>query len=223
MKTPVKKRRSYRSPHRAEQAEQTRLRILQAARKVFMARGYWATTMAQVAAEAGTSVETVYAAFKSKAVLLARSVGAALSRDGKGPIQSAGAAAVRLEPDPVEQLRLFARDISVLLSSVSPIFDVVASARVEPEIGALYERMQAARLENLRVMVGWLGDKGGLRDGLDADAATDTVWALASPELYRALTEVRGWSRERFETWLAETLIATLTPPTGRRRPAARR
>lgn len=213
MKPPVKPRRTYRSAHRAEQAEDTRRRILAAARKVFVAEGFAAATMVAVAAEAGTSVETVYAAFGNKAELLASTVRAALTTtEGKGPLHRTGAGAVRDAADPREQLRLFAGDITALLAVVSPIFDVVASARREPKIGELYQRMQKGRLENLRTMVGWLRDKGGLRPGLDLDAAAETVWALASPELFRMVTQSAGWSKERFAGWLAEILAASLLP-----------
>lgn len=210
MKDPVKKRRAYRSVRRAEQAEETRRRILDAARKVFIAKSYAGTTMAQVAAEAGTAVETIYAAFGTKAELLASAVRALLVVDGKAPHQTDDAEAVRREPDPREHVRKFAASIARLLAGVSPIFDVVASARSEPEIGALYRRMQKARFENLRAMIGWLDEKRGLRRGLDPDTAAETVWALASPELYRLLTHERGWSRQRYATWLADTLIAAL-------------
>lgn len=206
-------RRTYRSVRRAEQAEETRRHILEAASKSFLARGYAKTTIAQIAAEAGTSTETVYAAFGTKPTLLARAVQAALAVDGKGPLASADADAVRREPNPREHLRLFARDIAKVLARVSALFDVLWSARGEPGIDALYRRMQKGRLENLRVMVGWLADKGGLRPGLDPDQAAETVWALASPQLYRMLTEVQGWSSDRFAMWLAETLGATLLPP----------
>lgn len=210
---PAKERRTYRSVRRAEQAGETRRQILEAARESFLARGYAKTTIARVAAEAGTSAETVYAAFGTKPALLARAVQAALVVDGKGPLASADAEAVRREPDPREHLRLFARDIANVLARVSALFEVLASARGEPGIDALYRRMQKGRLETLRVMVGWLEKKGGLRPGLDPDQAAETVWALASPQLYRMLTDVQGWSSDRFAMWLAETLGATLLPP----------
>lgn len=213
MSRAVKKKRTYRSEHRAQQAEETRKRVLEAARKVFIARGYSSTTMVQVAEEAGVSVETVYGAFGTKAELLASAVRALLIVGGKAPHQTSGAEAVRLEPDPRKALRLFAEDISRLIAGVSPIFDVVASTRTEPEIGELYRRMQKGRFENLRAMVGWIQDKGGLRAGLDPDAAAETVWAVASAEVYRALTQERGWTRERFAAWLADTLSAALLEP----------
>jgi len=166
--------------------------------------------MVQVATEAGTAVETIYAAFGTKAELLANAVLAGLVIDGQSPPQQARAEPARRAATGVEQLRLFAADISHLLAGVAPIFDVVASARREPEIGALYKRMQNARLANMRVMVGWLVEKRALRAGLDPDDAAETVWALTNPELYRMVTEERGWAREQFAEWLADALIATI-------------
>src|ERR671938_1690262 len=66
--TPVK--RQYESARRQEQARETRLRIVAAARDLFVAKGYGQTTMAEVARTAGVAVETVYAAFRNKPTLL---------------------------------------------------------------------------------------------------------------------------------------------------------
>jgi hypothetical protein len=38
------------------------------------------------------------------------------------------------------------------------------------------------------------------------------VWALASPELYKLLIDVRRWSRRRYAEWLAANLGALLLP-----------
>lgn len=64
--------RSYHSELRAEQAQRTRERIMQAAAHEFGTSGYQATTMAAIARSAGVSTETVKAA-GSKAELLIRS------------------------------------------------------------------------------------------------------------------------------------------------------
>ena len=69
----VKPRRRYESTRRQEQAAQTRRDILAAAGILFRERGYAATSMPSIAAEAGVVVETIYRAFGSKAGLLVRS------------------------------------------------------------------------------------------------------------------------------------------------------
>jgi AcrR family transcriptional regulator len=66
----VNQRRHYRSPRREQQAEQTRLLVLDAAERLFKERGYVGTSIAAVAVEAGVSPETVYGHFGSKRVLL---------------------------------------------------------------------------------------------------------------------------------------------------------
>ena len=65
-------KRRYTSTRRNEQARETRLRVIRAARELFVAQGYGRTTLAEVAREAGVAVETVYAAFGNKATLLRR-------------------------------------------------------------------------------------------------------------------------------------------------------
>src|SRR5215207_6659023 len=70
MVEPVKPRRSYHSPRRQQQAAATRRSILDAAQRLFEEHGYPATTMEQVAAEAGVALKTVYSAFATKSGLL---------------------------------------------------------------------------------------------------------------------------------------------------------
>src|SRR5688500_6896750 len=62
-------RRRYDSLRRETQAQQTRAGIADAARRLFLARGWAATTVRDVAREAGVSVPTVYAAYGNKAGL----------------------------------------------------------------------------------------------------------------------------------------------------------
>src|SRR6266542_154294 len=66
----VKRSRGYDAPRRREGAAQTRQRILEAARRVFVARGYVAATVGALAAEAGVAVPTLYAVFGSKREIL---------------------------------------------------------------------------------------------------------------------------------------------------------
>src|SRR5919107_6063720 len=76
-------KRRYDSSRRQEQARATRRAVLQAAHDLFVSQGYGRTTMADVAAAAGVSVETVYAAFKNKATLLHRVWDVTIGGDAK--------------------------------------------------------------------------------------------------------------------------------------------
>jgi AcrR family transcriptional regulator len=211
MAEPVKRTpRAYNSQRRQEAARQTRERILEAARGLFVERGFAGTTIAAIAAEAGTAAETVYAAFGTKIAVLAALVrGAARGADDREILEQEGARAVAAATDQREQLRLFARDIAGRLARAAPLLVVVASASVsEPALAELYGSLHAARLRNLRALAGQLAGNGPLR--VDENAATDTIWALTAPELYHVLTTQRGWTRERYAAWLEDTLASTL-------------
>src|SRR5215213_1939822 len=100
MAEPVKPRRGYHSPRRQEQAEATRLAILDAAERRFAAQGYAAATVAGIAAEAGVAARTVYLAFESKAGTLR--LAAERSRQVKpraGPLLATIRGAALVDPD----------------------------------------------------------------------------------------------------------------------------
>jgi AcrR family transcriptional regulator len=202
----VKPRRRYRSNRRREQAEQTRTRILNAAAKLFEERGYESAAITAIAAEAGVSPETVYARFDNKRTLLGELIRRAVRGDDPAPVpEQAGPRELATVTDQREQLRLFADDIVLRLERVGPVIAVLAGApRDDAELSGLLDRLHAERLRNLRVLVDALAVNGPLR--VDPEAAVETVWALASPDVHRLLTQVRGWTRERYCDWLSNSL-----------------
>ncbi len=208
-----KHRRRYRSPLREERAQETRRRVREAARQLFVERGYSGTTIDAIARRAQVSSETVYSVFGSKRSLLEQLVHVAVTGDeDQGPLmEGPGPVETHAAPDQRELLRRFAHDITWRLERVGPLMEVVAAAALtEPEMAKLYEQLQARRLENLRTMVGWLAGLGSLR--MPANLAADTVWALASPENFRLLTRGRGWTSQEFEEWLRDSLVELLVP-----------
>ena len=210
MSEPVKPRRRYRSERRRAAAQETRDAILEAACRCFLERGYAGATIASIAAEAGTAAETVYATFGSKVALLEALVrGAARGDEETEILEQAGPARVFAATDQREQLRLLAEDISERLERVGPLVVVLAAAAPsEPALAELRRRIDDARLRNLRTIPATLARNGALR--IDDAEAAETVWALASPEVYVLLTGVRGWAREQYATWLADALGAIL-------------
>lgn len=204
------KPRPYRSERRREQVEETRERVLDAARTLFEERGWEGTSIAAIAGEARVSEETVYARFTNKRTLLGELVSrAARGRDPRPvPEQSAPRALADLR-DQREQLRLFASDIVLRLERAAPLVAVVAgAARSVPELAELLARLHADRKRNLRVLVDALAANGPLR--LADDEALETVWALTSPELHQLHTRVGGWTRQRYRDWLADSLAQVL-------------
>ena len=210
MTEPVKPRRTYRSPRRKEQADETRTRILAAAQRLLVERGFAGATIAAIAADAGTAQETVYQAFGNKRALLAELVRRAARGDDPAPIlEQAGPVAVSRSTDPAEQLRLFADDVAKRLERAGPLMQVLADAgHADPDLAALHRQFHQARRGNLRTFADALAANTPLR--VSRPQAADTVWALASPELHTFLTQTAGWSRKRYAAWLADTLMRAL-------------
>src|SRR5205807_9769412 len=73
-------------------------------------------------------------------------------------------------------------------------------------------RMHGLRYDNMRRFVSWLAAKGPFRPGIGEEEAAAIVWTLAGPEVNRLLRTARGWSRERYVAWLADTLVRPLLP-----------
>ncbi len=203
-------RRVYRSARRREQAEETRERVLAAASRLFAERGFGGATITAIADAADVAPETVYATFGNKRALLGELVRRAVRGRDEAPVpEQAGPAAIAAITDRREQLRLFASDIVVRLERVGPLLEVLTTAaRTDAELAQLLARIHAERRANLATFVAALAANGALR--LEQEEALDTVWALASPELHRLVTGVRGWTRKRYCDWLAGTLAALL-------------
>jgi len=208
-------KRRYNSTRRQAQARETRRQIVEAARKLFTERGYTGATIQEVAKEAGVAPETIYAVFENKRAILAHLIDISVGGDDQPVplLQRPGPQAVFQEQDSRRQLRLFARDISVILERVAPIFEMMRlAAKTEPDIADLLQNLLSQRLHNMAAFVQNLSEHGPLREGLvDAEAA-EIVWTLTSPEVFRLLTVDRGWSREQYIRWLADTLTRLLLP-----------
>ena len=70
-----------------------------------------------------------------------------------------------------------------------------AAAPGDPEIGALWSRIQTEFHANQRAVVESLNAKGALDPRLDVDEGADILWALNHPSLYELLVGERGWRR----------------------------
>jgi AcrR family transcriptional regulator len=209
----VKARRAYDSPRRREQALATRRAILEAARELFVAGGYAATTIEALAARAGVSPETVYATFKNKRSLLSELIDVAIAGDDTPvPIlERPWVREMRDEPDPRRRFQILARNGRLLLDRWAPINEVLrGAAAADPEIASLWELNKAQRYAGQREMLKIIFERAALREGLTPTAAADILFAIGSPETYRLLVVDRGWSSDRFERWYADALAQLL-------------
>jgi AcrR family transcriptional regulator len=213
MTPPKKTKRHYNSTRRKAQARETRLKIVEAARKLFTEYGYSGATIEAIAQEAGVATETIYAVFGNKRAILARLIDISVGGDDEAIplLERPGPQAVLQEPDPRQQLHLFAHDISTILERMAPIFEIMRlAAKTEPDIADLLQNLLRERLHNMEIFVQSLSKHGLLRDRLTETQAAETVWTLTSPEVFRLLIADRGWSREQYSQWLADALVRLL-------------
>jgi len=208
-------KRAYNSNRRKEGARQTRRQIIEAARQLFIERGYSGATMESIALQAGVAVETVYAVFSNKRTILSSLFGVSLVGDDEPTplLQRQGPMAVLKEKNQLRQIQLFSADMAQIMQRVAPLFMVMrAAARSEPDIAELLGRMLAERLEGMKVFVRALASNGSLPPGLTVEAAAETVWAITSAEVFTLLVTDRGWSIEKYQQWLVNALSRLIVP-----------
>jgi AcrR family transcriptional regulator len=222
MSKSIPARRPYASVRRKAQAAETRLHIMESARRLFTERGYAGTAINTIALEAKVSPETVYSIFGSKRALLADVVGMSVLGDASPTplLEQKGPQAVRRSKSQREQVRLFAADMRQIMQRVGPLFQIMhTAAATEPEIANLLGQLLEQRLEGMRAFIRMISANGPLRQATNVDAAAEAVWVLSSAEVHWLLTVDRGWSGDRYEKWLANILEGVLLPPHGRVRP----
>jgi AcrR family transcriptional regulator len=210
-------KREYDVTRRQAQAHETRRRILEAARKLFIQRGYAGATADAIAVEAGVSLQTIYAIFKNKRKMLISLMNVS-SPDGTEdhlPMpQRAGAQAVAQEHDQRRQLQMFAEVVAYNLDQVAIVSKVmVDAAKTEAEIDRILQKLNQQRLENMSLAVQQVAANGPFRNNIDENYARDTIWTLTSPDVYLLLTRDRSWSKERYAEWLSDMLIQALLVP----------
>ena len=192
---------TYHSPLRARQAATTRTAVLGAATHLFTERGWAGTTLAAVAAHAGTAVETVYAAFGSKSGLLIAAIDVAIvGDDNEQPLIERPEFLGLGVGDRSERLARAARIITRALEQAVPLMGALREASASD--AAASTRLQAYEADRRTVIAAGLELIQGSRA---PEALVDSMWALASPEVFTKLTRECGWQLESYEEWLTET------------------
>lgn len=213
MSDDVKGRRRYDASGRQEQARQTRARVLEAARTLFLADGYGPTTIPAVAAAAGVSAPSVYKAFGSKPGLVKAVFDVAIAGDDRpeSMVEREALTGVRDEQDPRRKLRLYAEFVADTAPRHVPVQLLVRDAAAsDPEAARLWNELSNERLRGMGVFADHLAPH--LRAGVTAADARDLLWAQNSPEQWDLLVNQRRWSPQKYAGTLAHTLIHALLP-----------
>jgi AcrR family transcriptional regulator len=202
----VKAKRPYNATFRQAQANATRLRIIETARRLLVAGTYSAVTMEDIAKEAGVAYQTVYAIFGTKLQLAQAMVdlgfphveeAAKLFDEARGSL------------DPEVWLRVTARVFRRIFEPCADLVRFMLESG-DPALQQRHRQSEESRLRRLREVTDALVRGGRLRSGIVAADALDVLWVMTGPDCYWKFVFQRGWTPDRFEQWLGETLIRVL-------------
>ena len=209
------KLRRYDSTRRQQASRETRRRILGAARELFIASGYRATTIAAIAAAGRVNTDTVYELVGRKPAVLRQLIEEAISGTDH-PVaaeQRDYVLAIRAERDAGRKIELYAQAVRRIQERMAPLFLALRDvAGTDAEAKQVWDAISQRRAANMRLFVQDIQSAGGLRDGLSVEDAADTVWVMNGSEIYSLLTGDRGWSPQQYEQWLAATWKQLILP-----------
>jgi AcrR family transcriptional regulator len=195
---------------RAEYAEATRQAAVDAARRLFREKGYFATTVNEIASEARVSPATVYAVNGGKQGLLRTLI----DMWSVAPEVAVAAEHIESLDDPVEILRYTTALTRQMRQDHGDIMRVVIAAA--PHDGTAAEGLALGTRryrEGIGLAARRIAELGGLRDGLDAAAALDIMWFYLGFAGFFTLVDDNGWSYDKAEEWLYTAASQALLRP----------
>lgn len=208
-------RRRYDATRRRAAALETRRAIANAARELFLGRGYNATTMAAIASAAGVSHETVYATLGAKPAVFRHLIETALSGADEPipPLERDYARQILAERDPARLIDIYAHAMRLTQERLAGLFDVLnQAAATAPELAEYLGELIDRRARYTRMIAEHLSQISGLRQDVDIQTAGDVLFALNSSEFYLLLARDRHWQPDHFERWLADAWKRLLLP-----------
>jgi AcrR family transcriptional regulator len=194
--------------YRQRQARATRHAVARAARRLFAARGYRATTIEAIAGESQIPAPTIYSAFGGKAAILEQ---VRLDWIAESSVAELHAQALAVA-DPRERLAMAAHWTRRQFDLGYDIITVHAEAAgADPNVATSWSQAMDGRERAIAQLVAPLSQAEGGR--LPAKRAVDVYVALTRVEIYRELVAERGWTSQEFEEWLTGALQSALLAP----------
>jgi AcrR family transcriptional regulator len=196
-------RRDYNSPLRDQRARDTRRAILGEARLLLSTQGYGATTMRDIASEAGIAVQTIYSSIGSKRSILSAFID---EMELEADIEEAARSFAAAE-DPGRQLDLRAHfSRRIFGTGIETVELLMRSAGTAPEVQEALEEGHARHHASVKL---WITDRwpdGVFRNDISRVEAADIIATLSGADTYLWLVRHYGWSPDSYESWLARTL-----------------
>jgi AcrR family transcriptional regulator len=190
--------------------------VIDAARTLFLERGYGATTIDAISALSDVPPATVYRLFSSKRGILKALLDISIGGDNdavpmadRPPVRS-----LLADPNPKNMVAGFVGIAAQVNSRTAAIYRILVSAAAsDPDAATLLDDLTRQRQEGQGRVARALARARALRLNLRERDAGDIIHALVSPEVYGLLVVDRRWPPERYETWLTETLVDQLLAP----------
>ena len=197
---------------RRERAAATRQRMVASAYRLMSTRGYMETKMADIAAEAGVSIQAVYFTFHSKPAVLRAAFEFAVKGDHLPirPVERPWFAAMEKERDHRRALAIFVDASAAILQRVAPLTAVFNALADDPEIEDFHKLSVRMQRDGYRIVIDTLARKRPLRRGLSEEDATTILLVLLGTDVYRSILIDHSWSEEKWRTWVLETLSEAL-------------
>ena len=186
---------------RAVQAEQTRSEIIGAARRLFASQGYGATSVKDIARDAGVSVQTVYDSVGSKSDLVRRLNDLI---DAEARVFEI-AMTLPTETDPVAVARFGARITRRIIERCSDILRTgLDAARAEPELAYVVDEGGRRHRAGAHAVAERLAALDALDPMRSIDEAATTIAALADFRMALILIDDHGFDFDAVEEWIAD-------------------
>jgi AcrR family transcriptional regulator len=177
---------------------------------LFVAQGYVATTVDEIARRAEVSKPTVFASVGNKRVILVEVRKRAIVGDDD-PVPLAQRPWFRealTEPDAVHSLHLHAGNVVRLHGQAGDINEVLRTgAGADAELREVWLTAEKERRTDAATFIDALIGKTRLKGGLDRDSAVDLMWVFTSADAYQRLVTMRRWSLSQYGRWLADTFV----------------
>jgi AcrR family transcriptional regulator len=196
-----------------EERRATRRRVVEGARRLFLSRGYLATTMADVAQEAGVALQSVYKVGQSKADLLHLVTDLAVAGDDQDVmlLERPSYQAISRLSSPEEQVRRSAELIAETMERLAPVWVAYReAAAVDNKAAANLVAAHQRRHITFTGMIRMLPEQRLRRS---VEESVDTAWAIGSIDVFLLLRSIRGWDAAHYSEWLSRTLVDQLLTP----------
>lgn len=207
--------RRYVSHVRRQAADATKTRVLHAAKTLFARGGIDRVTISRIAKKAKVSVSSVFTLYKSKEGILRGLMKSTLF----GQRFQVAIARLKGETDSIRLIALTANVARAIYEAESSELGLIRGVSAfSPALRKLEREFEELRFDMQKERVDLLFEQRKQTKGLTLEEARRILWMYTSRDVYRLLVHEAGWTPDRYEEWLSDTLLRALTDPSPKRR-----